>query len=143
MKALYGLGRFVQPGAAGNPLNPVFKSPAYLFSVPTTLRSACAAMVPGEKDSLGNDRVGIKMKIQPCDLSGGAMGSAIPVGEVDSLLDLSELGEFGPGRPAAGFQYVIEFYEKNGGGPLYQTPFFESIWFALEPKRAPAWTVWE
>ncbi len=136
VKDLYGAGRYVVPGAVAG--DTVFRSPVYAFNGgPRKLLDACAAMIPGERNTLGNDRIGIRVKIQPCDGAGAPVGSPILAGEVEELLDLRGMGLL------EAFQYEIEFYNKSGSlDPLYETPLFESLWIAVG-RTAPRWSSWD
>lgn len=140
----YGLGRFVVPRVNDIPF---FDSPLYVLERPARIGGVGWTGIPegAPVDAAGGslDRVGIQVWVHGySDAGGNALAPGYPVlveaepGGVVLPKSLDGAGE------VASFRYRVEFVNATGDTvtPLYQTPYFEGIWFTLKgagrsPKR--------
>lgn len=135
----YRLGRFVKPGADGDPETAVYRSPLYDLGKTGRLVSANWTGIPAA-DGTGAERVDIRVAVRGYDAAGAEVpGSPAPLPFTEAASDLVGLG------PIRAFRYEVAFVgaDPDDGEPLYHTPFFDGVWFALSrPGRAPVWIAW-
>lgn len=134
----YKLGRYLLPaGPLGDPGNPRFLSPAYLFSSPVTVKGAGWTGIPAG-DPYGPERVGMRAvvgvpKTAPLRVEGP---------ELAPTEGFSDPRYFASLGPVTSLGYSVEFgdLDPSNGRQLYATPTFEGLWVIIQGnRRSPAW----
>lgn len=116
------------------PPNPTYRSPFYRFERDVMLRSSQWEGITTPELS---GTVGMRAVVFAYDAAGNPLGS-VELPDAGKPVDLSGLG------PVRSFSFAAEIFRAGGDpdAPLYATPAFESIRFALRRNEPVRWSAW-